>query len=129
LYTFIDFAHGVGTDTGLGKIYITFTIVVAVITAMLTLYLIPALSRFDVSIPGLFRLSLYFAAKNLLTLLPLMITLGTAVVAVYCFVPLLCIIPGVYCYLLSYSVETAFKKHIQEHIKPEDQQNEMWYME
>ncbi len=129
LYTCFDFAKGVGLETGLGKFYVTLTVVVTLIIAMLSFYLIPTLSRFDVSIPGLFRLSLYFAAKNLLTLLPLMITFGAAAVAVYCLAPLICIIPGVYCYLLSYSVEKAFKKYIQDNVSSEEHQMEMWYMD
>jgi len=129
LYTCVDFARGVGLETSLGKLYLTLTLVIAGLLAMLSFYLIPALSRFDVSIPSLFRLSLYFAARNLITLIPLVITFGAAIGAVYCIPILICIIPGAYCYLLSYSVETAFKKYILNNMKPDDSQMEMWYME
>jgi uncharacterized membrane protein YesL len=129
LYTCVDFARGVGIETGLGKLYIVLTIAVSAVIVILSFYLIPALSRFDVSITGLFRLSLYFAARNLLSLIPMIFTFIAAVVAVYCIAPLLCIIPGAYCYLLSYSVETTFKKYIKDNIKMDDRQLEMWYME
>ena len=129
LYTCYDFARGVGVDTGLGKLYVTVTIVATILFTMLFFYLIPALSRFQVNLTGLFRLSLYFAARNLLTLIPLMITFIGAIVAVYCLPPLICIIPGAYCYLLSYSVEDAFKKYMKENLKLDEQQMDMWYME
>ncbi len=129
LYTCIDFSRGVGLDTGLGKLYFTFGIVAGILIMMLTFYLIPALSRFQVGITGLFRLALYFTARNLVTLIPLILTFVMACVTIYCIVPLICIIPGAYCYLLSYSVESTFKKYIQDHMTSDADQSEMWFME
>jgi uncharacterized membrane protein YesL len=129
LYSCYDFARGVKAGTGLGPLYYTLTIVVSIVLAMVTLYLIPVLSRFELKTTNVFRLSLYFAARNLKTLIPLAITLGAAVAVVYCVPPFLCIIPGVYCILLSYSVEAALKKYIEENTKPEENQSDLWYME
>jgi len=116
-------------ESNFGKVYYVFYLVFILVWVCVTFYLLPVLSRFQVSIFGAFRLSLYFGARNLLTMIPMVITLAGAVALCYVCPPALLFVPGFYAWLMTKSVEKALKNYILYDLPDPETHAGMWYME
>ena len=118
-----------GVNTNLGSIYFVFVLVFSVVLACVSYYLIPVITRFSVTLGGGLRLALWFGAKNLFTMIPLVITFAGAVALCYVVPFALIIVPGFYAWLWALPVEKSFKKYITEELKDPEAHEGMWYMD
>lgn len=112
-----------------GKVYYVFYLVFILMGAGITYYLLPVLSRFQVTVFGAFRLSLYFGSKNLLTMVPLLITLAGAVALVYTLPVTILVVPGFYAWLMTKPVEKTLRNYILNELPNPEEHEGMWYME
>ncbi len=122
------FSKGLGLGTEWGNAYYIFYLVCIVLLAAVSFYLLPVLSRFQVSLFGGFRLAVYFAFRNLGTLIPMLITLAGACAIIYIFPIAALVLPGFYAYLMTNSVEPALRNYIIRELDPEEHAH-MWYMD
>ena len=129
LYSISRFANVTGIGTPLGGFYYAFLLLFVVLLSCITYYWLPVLSRFQVSLFGGLRLSLYFGIKNLGTMIPLIITFAGAVAAVYVFPFLIIIVPGFYAYLMTKPIEATFRTYIREEMPNPEAHYGMWYMD
>lgn len=123
-----DFWTGLGLGTDWGNAYYIFYLVCIALLAAISFYLLPVLSRFQVSLFSGFRLAVYFAFRNLGTLIPMLITLAGACAAIYILPVSALILPGFYAYLMTNSVEPALRDYIIRELNP-DEHAQMWYMD
>lgn len=118
-----------GIGTALGSVYYVFLLVFVIVWTCVTYYLIPVISRFQVSLFGAFRLALYFGARNLGTMIPMIITLIGGVILIYVIPETVLIVPGFYAYLMAKPIEKSFRKYIREELPNPESHEGMWYME
>ncbi len=129
LYSIHQFAKAKGIGTPLGGFYYAFFLILVVVLACITYYMLPILSRFQVSLFGALRLSLYFGIQHLGTMIPLIITFAGAVAAVYVIPPLMMIVPGFYAFLMTKPIEATFRSYIRNEMPNPEAHYGMWYMD
>lgn len=129
LYLAYHFSQAAGLTSIIGKCYYAFCLMMILFIACVTAYLLPVISRFRLSLFSAFRLALSFSFGNLVTLIPLLLTLAAGVAAVYIFPPAILILPPAYCFLLSYSVEKVLIRYIRNNLEHPEEHIGMWYME
>ena len=112
-----------------GKVYYVFYLVFIMVGAGVTYYMLPVLSRFQVSILGAFRLSLYFGSRNLLTMVPLLITFAGAIALVYTLPITILVVPAFYAWLMTKPVEKTLRNYILKELPNPEEHEGMWYME
>lgn len=114
LYTFLDVSRYFGMGSLFSKVYIPLMILYGVLLLLITLFLIPVLSRFSMKIFHGIRLSLRFVrehfGKSLLFFLALV---GTAALC-YLIPPLSLVLPSIFCYSLSSLTEPVLKEYFYE---------------
>lgn len=123
-----DFWSGLGLGTDWGNSYYIFYLVCIVLLVAVSFYLLPVLSRFQVSLFSGFRLAFYFAFHNLGTLIPMLITLAGACAVIYIFPVSALILPGFYAYRMTNSVEPVLQDYIIRNLNP-GEHAQMWYMD
>lgn len=114
LYTFFDVARGVGFETLFGKVYIVLLVVYGTVLIQLSLHLIPLLSRFQMKIPHLIKLSFILLKKDYLKIIPYTLTVFGIVVFCYLVPPLTLVLPGGFVYSLSFLIEKKIKAYLRE---------------
>lgn len=129
LYFARSFAKFVGLVTPLGKCYYLFFLISTMMLACVSAYLLPVISRFTLSLLSAFRLAVFFSVKNLLTLVPVLITLAAGIIVAWMIPPAILILPSAWCFLLSYSVEKVLIRYIKEQLGNQEQYAGMWYMD
>lgn len=128
-YTARHFAFFMGLTHPLGKTYYVFYLMVIVMVAVVSAYLIPVVSRFQADSFSALRLALAFAFGNLGTLIPLLITFAGMLMLIYLFPPSLLFLPAAYAYLLSFSVEKVLRKYMEENVENLDEIKDEWFMD
>ena len=128
LYVANKFAKMAGLTSTLGKCYYLFFLISVVVIACISAYMLPVISRFTLSLLSAFRLAIFFSLTNLLTLVPVLLTLAAGVVVAFLFPPAILVLPAAWCFLLSYSVEKVLTRYIREQLDPEEHAGK-WYME
>lgn len=123
-----SFWSSVGLGTGWGNLYFVFYLVIIVLTAIVTFYLLPIISRFQISLFHAFRLAVYFSFRNLGTLIPMLITLAGGIAVLYITPVAGLIIPGFYAYLMTRSVEPVLRDYILNNLDPQEHLGQ-WYMD
>lgn len=123
------FALFMGLSHPLGKVYYIFYLMVIVLTAIVSAYLLPVVSRFRTDLFSALRLALSFAFGNLVTLIPLLITFAGMLVLICLFPPSLLLCPAAYAFLLSFSVEKALRKYTEDSMGDRDEIKDEWYMD
>lgn len=116
------------SSNGLGGVYYVFVIVSVLVILAVSFYLFPVIARFNISLFSALRLSIYLGSHNLLTMIPMLITLAGAIAFVYVLPFMVLIVPGFYAYLMTKSVEKALRKYILTLPDAKDHEG-MWYME
>lgn len=129
LYFANHFAKLTGLTTTLGKCYYLFFLIVTAVLACVSAYLLPVISRFTLSLLSAFRLAVFFSVTNLLTLVPVLITLAAGIAAAWIIPPAVLVLPCAWCFLLSYSVEKVLVRYMKEQLENPEQYAGMWYMD
>ncbi len=128
----LSMARGYAEFAGLtspdGKVYYLFFLIMVFVIACVTAYLLPVVSRFHLTLLCALRLAVSFSFSNLLTLIPLLITLAGAAAVSYLFPPALLVLPSAYCFLLSFSVEKVLIRYIRNNLERPEEHDGMWYM-
>lgn len=117
-----------GIASNLGGFYYAFYLVFLVVWVCVTFYLLPVLSRFTLTLGSALRLALYFASKNLKTMIPLIITLTGVCAVIYMFPFTILILPGFYAYLMTKSIESTFQNYILKELPHPEEHADQWYM-
>lgn len=129
LYLAYSFSQAAGLTTPVGKFYYLFFMISVFLFACITAYFIPVLSRFEVSVISAFRMATAFSFGHLLTLIPLLLTFGSMIVVIYIFPPSIMVLPGAYCFLLSFSVEKVLQTYLKQNVEHTAEHDSMWYMD
>ena len=98
-----------------------------VILLLLVMFIFPAMSRFQLKLSSLLRLSLIMALRHLPTTVVLAagITLSGILQLYVVPIPFLVVLPGAWCYVSTYLVEPVLKQYMPEPKEGED----AWYYE
>lgn len=103
-----------------GIVYLMIGLALTLTAAAVVLFLPPTLSRFEGSIVIQLRLAWYFALKNPLRTLYMMVLLIVVVFATWFFPVLILLLPGVYMDLICGGVEKTFTKYLRDNgLEPE----------
>ncbi len=98
-----------------------------ILLLLLIIFIFPAMSRFNLKLLSLLRLSLIMALRHLPT--TIVLTAGVLICGILLLyvvpIPFIVILPGVWCYLSTYLVEPVLKKYMPKPEKDED----AWYYE
>ena len=129
LYFANHFAKLTGLTTTLGKCYYLFFLISTAVLACVSAYLLPVISRFTLSLLSAFRLAVFFSVTNLLTLVPVLITLAAGIALAWIIPPAVLVLPSAWCFLLSYSVEKVLVRYMKEQLENPEQYAGMWYMD
>ena len=129
LYFANYFAKLAGLTTTLGQCYYLVCLIATAVLACISAELLPVSSRVSLSLLSAFRLAVFFSVTNLLTLVPVMITLAAGIAIAWIFPPAILVLPCAWCFLLSYSVEKALIRYMKEKMENPEQYAGMWYMD
>lgn len=103
-----------------GIVYLMIGLALTLTAVAVVLFLPPTLSRFEGSIVIQLRLAWYFALKNPLRTLYMMVLLIVVVFATWFFPVLILLLPGVYMDLICGGVEKTFTKYLRDNgLEPE----------
>ncbi len=103
-----------------GIVYLMIGLALTLTAAAVVLFLPPTLSRFEGSIVIQLRLAWYFALKNPLRTLYMMVLLFVVVFATWFFPVLILLLPGVYMDLICGGVEKTFTRYLRDNgLEPE----------
>ena len=119
LYTFVDVANAVGWHTLYSRIYLVLTVLYGGVVLALLLNLAAIVSRFKVKSFDALRLSWQFMKEKPLKLLTYVISLVGAVLLAFIFPPLALLMPGGYCFSLTYYAEPILKAYMEENLEAE----------
>ena len=119
LYTFVDVANAVGWHTLYSRIYLVLTIVYGSVVIAMLLNLIAIVSRFKVKSFDALRLAWLFLRERPFKLLTYVISLVGAVLLAYIFPPLALLMPGGYCFSLTYYAEPILRAYMEENLGEE----------
>lgn len=127
----LDLANG-GSDVG--SMMLGAFIVLVVFALFTVVYTFPILSRFTITIKGLFKWSFYMAIRHIgWTLLFAVMFIGNAVLLFYSFFfmpPLIIFLPGLYTLLVSFPMEHIFKKYMPVSEETDEESGvDQWYNE
>ncbi len=104
-----------------GIVYLMIGVALTVTAVAVVLFLPPTLSRFDGSLVIQLRLAWYFALKNPLRTLYMMVLLAVVLFACWFFPLLVLLLPGVYMDLICGGVEKTFLKYLRDNgLEPEE---------
>ena len=89
-------------------------------------YVYPIISRFQISIPKAFMLSLFFCLRYFWITILAVLLLGLAVLIALAYPALSWLLPGIFVWLLSYPMESVLRKYV-----PDADKNvsDPWYLE
>lgn len=97
-----------------GVVYLMIGIALSLSAVTAVLFLPPTLSRFEGSVVTLLRLSWYFALKNPLRTLYMLVLFGVVAFASWFFPLFILVLPGVYMDLICGGVEKTFVKYLRD---------------
>lgn len=129
LYAARRFAYLAGLTSTLGRCYYLFFLISVIVISCVSAYLLPVISRFTLSLLSAFRLAVFFSLTNLLTLVPVLITLAAGIALAWVIPPAVLVLPSAWCFLHSYGVEKALVRYIKEQTQDPQQHEGRWYME
>lgn len=125
LYVNREFAAKTGDVTS-PVMVITYDILFILIL-LLIIFIFPAMSRFNLKLTSLLRLSLIMALRHLPT--TIVLTAGVCLCGILLLyvvpIPFIVVLPGAWCYLSTYLVEPVLKRYMP---KPEEGED-AWYYE
>lgn len=94
-----------------GLFFICVYAFVSVYLLIMACYAFPALSRFDMNVGWIFKLSMYMGVRYLLTSLALLLVLACALALIWSIPMLIFLAPGPVMFLMSEFLERVLKKH------------------
>lgn len=107
----------------IGKIYLFFT-VVEIFVIMWAIYLFAYIARFENTTKAIMKNAAIIAFANLPRTLLMFVILAIGVLGIYLINYLIIAIPGICAWLMSYPLETIFRKYMsEEERKAEDERN------
>lgn len=119
----IALSYGTDTDIFLSRMYVTLMIV----TACILLYLFPVLSRFDMKISSMLKLSFVMTFRYI-GFTVIIMGLSAFMIWLYIFylpIPVILFLPGIWCYVCTYMMEKVLRKYMTKTENDED----AWYFE
>lgn len=131
LYTCYQFAISMNPDAYLGQVYYWVVIVTALLYLMISVYIYPVLSRFDMKVFPIIRMSMYMAIRHIPTTI---VGVAGLVVAFYCLKyiqlsPLFLFAPVLYVFVLSFPMEGVLRKYMPKKEDAGENEQEAWYYE
>lgn len=101
--------------------------VLIIILLFLVMFIFPAMSRFDLQLAPLLRLSILMALRHLpMTIVLVAITILSGILLLYVVpIPFILVLPGVCCYASTFVIEPVLKKYMP---KPQEGED-AWYYE
>ncbi|WP_455715107.1 YesL family protein [Anaerosporobacter sp.] len=112
-------------DSKVGTILFGIYIVMSFLIYITAIYAFPNLSRFTLTIKGLFKNAIIMAISHLPSTILMAVIVGIAAFSIWYLVLVVIFVPGLACYLVSFIMEKILKKYT-----PEDAgQADAWYME
>ena len=114
--------------------YIAIYLLVLIVLTMSFVYIIPVLSRFNMKLKDMIKLSVNMSIKHFPTTLLLVAGLLITAFLQIRVLPMTTIlfIPGAWCYISTYPIEKVLKKYMEEIIKAEGNpggDEDTWYLE
>ena len=99
--------------------------VLFILTAGLTVFLFPVLSRFRMNVAGIVKLSFVMMVRYFHYTVLVLIGFGAAVFVQFMILPMMTVffVPGLYCYLISFPVEKVMKNYMPKSTEGDTQ----WY--
>ena len=103
----------------------------AVLFAMVSVYIYPVLSRFDMKIGGILKLSLFMAFRHLpTTIYGVLGVVGVLMCWEYIFLtPIVLIAPAIYVLILSLLMEKALRNYMPKKEDQSETEQQAWYYE
>lgn len=112
---------------GAGMIAIIILCAIGILFLGTVVYLFPVLSRFEFKIAKYMTMSFYLSLRHIKTTLLLWVGMVASVWLMLVFpMPVIFIIPGVWCYITTYFIEPVLKKYTP---KPKEGEEDAWYFE
>lgn len=117
-------------NSTVGNIFFAVYCAIIMICLCILMFIFPILSRFTVTVKGLFKTAFFMSIRHLPTTILLILIFAVAVLGCWLTVIGIVIIPAVCCLLSSFLIERVFKKYMP---KPEESAEESgkdtWYLE
>jgi len=112
------------------SIFMGIYLAILLILTCLTLYIYPVLSRFEMSIKQLYKISIYMCVRHPLNTLGMLVILAVSVVGVIFNMLLLFLVPAAGVFLSSFLMEPVLKKYTPKSEPSEDEPlKDEWYLE
>ncbi len=124
----LSYAKSLGSSFGSFLWYVYLVLGIALL--MISLYVYPVLSRFTVTLKNLFKLSLFFAIRHIVTTVVALVIVVAGALLVYLSLLLaLVFVPGVCTLLVSLLMERVLRRYTPDAEGSEDAPVDAWYME
>lgn len=126
-----QFAISMDENSYIGQVYFWVIILQAVLFAMVSVYIYPVLSRFDMKIGGILKLSLFMAFRHLpTTIYGVLGVVGVLMCWEYIFLtPIVLIAPAIYVLILSLLMEKALRNYMPKKEDQSETEQQAWYYE
>lgn len=130
---YIDFTFAIGqrnAGSKYGDLMVAGFIAITTMVVFVLVFIYPILSRFTVSLKGLFKTSFIIAMKHFPTTFLLVVIVAAFGLGVYIIYPLIFIAPALCCLVCSFLIERVFKKYMPKpEGTPEETGRDQWYWE
>lgn len=116
-------------ETDQGKLVTGIYVGLAIVAAMILVYLFPVLSRFSMRLSNIVKLAFVMSVRFIYFTIPILV--GTAALAwlwfYYLPLPLIVVWPGLWCFACTFLIEKALRRYMPK--EPEDDGEDHWYYE
>lgn len=113
-----------------GTVFFVIYCAIILIGCCMLMFIFPILSRFTVTVKGLFKTSFFMSIRHLPTTILLLVIVAVSALACWLTVIGVILIPALCCLLCSLLIERVFKKYMPKPDEtPEESGKDTWYLE
>ena len=127
-----DFAiHYLDEKAYLAQVYYWLVVIMIILFLMVSIYIYPVLSRFDLKVSTVIKMSFFMAFRHLLTTVIGVLGLAVCFFCITSFIisPLLLIAPVLYTFGISFPMEKVLRKYMPKKEDADPIAQEAWYYE
>ena len=114
----------------LGNILFGIYVVLIILLVLMIGFMFPILSRFTVTVKGLFKTTFFMSLRHLLTSILLVVILAAGAIGIFLTVIGVVLIPALCAFVSSFLIERVFKKYMPKpEVSDEESGVDTWYLE
>lgn len=127
----IDFQYAntlLADGKSLGNVFLVASLSITILIISVLIFIFPVLSRFTLSIGGLFKTTFLIAMRHIFTTIALIIVIAAFALLVYVVYPAIFLVPSLCCFVMSFLIERVFKKYMPVDDNAEETGLDQWYI-